>query len=354
MKGVKKHLFVLLLLVVFFLVLFKVIYGPGTASKMDNLFRFHNCLDLLELGGDKLYSQYACWHGPTLYHTYYAFKLIFGSYFALWSTIILSALITLMILYITWKETNTNKFIIPVLLYTALILPLIMDFFSFAAELVASVYMLLGIILLLYWKSKAKPFFVSLLFTMSFLSSQAVLSPIAVFLIIYFLEISKKDGVKKFINSIKSQLDQILFILIPIVGLNVLFTFLYKDFLRFVYLGFVAAKATSLFNAVIQTIVAFSTPNLVKLPLTIMLIVGLYSLFKNRNRYLTTSFFSLLLTSTLLARTYPIFDAFDVYLFYNNKFVPSIVFFIIGFSIMINRINLHHSTTKATVEATAK
>ena len=338
MKGAKRNLLFLLLLVVFFLVLFKLIYGPGTASKMDNLFRFHNCLDLLESG--KLYSQYACWHGPTLYHTYYAFKLIFGSYFALWSTIILSALILLMILHITWKETNTKKFIIPVILYTALILPLIMDFFSLAAELVASVYMLAGIILLMYWKSKTKLFFVSLLFTLSFLSSQAVLSTIAIFLIIYVLEIIKKDSLKKFIRVVKSQLNQALFILIPILGLNALFIFLYSDFLRFVYLGFVAAKTNSFFSAVIQTIIAFLTPNLVKLPLTIILIVGLYSLFKNRNKYLTASFFSLLITSILLVRTYPVYDAFDVYFLYNNKFIPSIILFIIGFSILISKINL--------------
>src|SRR3989344_6419266 len=96
--GLKKNAFILLLLIVFFLVLFKVIYGPGTASKMDNLFRFHNCLDLLE--ENKLYSQYACWHGPIMYYTYYLFKVIFGSYFVLISTAVLNALALFAILYL--------------------------------------------------------------------------------------------------------------------------------------------------------------------------------------------------------------------------------------------------------------
>ncbi len=339
MKGVKKYLFVLLLLVVFFLVLFKVIYGPGTASKMDNLFRFHNCLDLLE--ADKLYSQYACWHGPVLYYTYYIFKAIFGSWFVLFSTAILNALSLFLILYLIWKETNNKKFIIPVLLYLALIIPLIADFFSIAAETVASVYMLAGITMLMHWKSKAKPFFASLLFTLSFLSSQVVLAPIGVFLIAYFYTTIEKPKVKNAIALVKKNLIQALLILLPIIWLNVMFEVLHKDFIRFVYLGLAAAKATTLFNAIIQTIVAFSTPNLVQLPLTVMLIVSLYSLFKARNTYLTTFFFGILTFTIINVRAYPVGELFDPYLIYSNKFVPAIVLFIIGFSILASKFNLN-------------
>ena len=339
MRWLKKHLFVLLLLVVFFLVLFKVIYGPGTASKMDNLFRFHNCLELLE--EDRLYSQYACWHGPPMYYTYYLFKIIFGKYFALWSTVILSSLIVFMMLYLVWKETNNKKFIIPVLLYLALVIPLIADFFSFAAELVASLYMLAGIVLLMYWKSKAKPFFVSLLFTFSVLSSIVVLAPIGIFLVAYFYQTIEKPQIKNALTLIKNNLVQIVFILLPIIVLHLLFELIHPLFIRFVWLGFAAAKATNIFNAVIQTVVAFSTPNLVQLPLTAMIVIALYSLFKARNIYLTTFFFGILTFTIINVRAFPASELFDPYLIYSNKFVPFIIFFIIGFSILANKLDLN-------------